>query len=310
MAIYWKPVAFAIPRWKDIEAPLRLGWQIAISRLTWAAYNQSDAIVVGRMLGEAVLGSYRIALNLAGAPAEKIGMLIMRVTGPLFAKVQNDTPAVRRYFKIFSEALAMSILPMMFGLVVVAPEAIRAILGAKWDSAIVPLQWLAVFIGARTLSALAQQVLTALRYTRYNMWISISSFVLMPTGFYFAARWGAGAVAATWVILAPATVLPPVVKLLRVIQLPLREYLDVLMPSMVGSAGMVAGLLPLRIWLLNTGARPMLSLVIMVAAGGALYAAVLMVFYRKRVIRYVHFLRGLRKGSEELVTDSAESNAS
>jgi O-antigen/teichoic acid export membrane protein len=310
MAIYWKPVAFAIPRWKDIEAPLRLGWQIAISRLTWAAYNQSDAIVVGRMLGEAVLGSYRIALNLAGAPAEKIGMLIMRVTGPLFAKVQNDTPAVRRYFKIFSEALAMSILPMMFGLVVVAPEAIRAILGAKWDSAIVPLQWLAVFIGARTLSALAQQVLTALRYTRYNMWISISSFVLMPTGFYFAARWGAGAVAATWVILAPATVLPPVVKLLRVIQLPLREYLDVLMPSMVGSAGMVAGLLPLRIWLLNTGARPMLSLVIMVAAGGALYAAVLMVFYRQRVIRYVHFLRGLRKGSEELVTDSAESNAS
>ena len=60
-----------------------------MSRLAWTAYNQSDSIIVGRMLGESALGSYRVALNLASAPAEKIGTLVMRVTGPMFAKVQE-----------------------------------------------------------------------------------------------------------------------------------------------------------------------------------------------------------------------------
>jgi teichuronic acid exporter len=302
MALCWKPVGFAIPRWKDVEAPLRLGWHVAIGGLAWAAYNQSDGIIVGRTLGESVLGSYRFALSLAGAPAEKVGTLIMRVTGPLFAKVQKDDQAVRRYFKIFSEALSMSILPLMFGLVVVAPEAVKVILGSKWDSAIAPLQWLAVFMGARVLSALAGQVLTSLRYTRYNMWISVISFIVMPAGFYFASRWGAGAVAATWVILAPVTVLPGIVKLLRVIRLPFREYLDVLMPALVGSAGMLAAVLATRLWLLSSEARPLVRLAVMVAVGGAGYAAVLLTCYRERVIRYLRFLRGLRKAGEELVT--------
>jgi teichuronic acid exporter len=299
----WKPVGFAIPRWKEIEAPLRLGWHVAVSRLAWTAYNQSDSIIVGRMLGESALGSYRVALNLASAPAEKIGTLVMRVTGPMFAKVQKDEEAVRRYFKIFSEVLSMSILPLMVGLVVVAPYAIKVLLTAKWDGAVVPLEWLAAFIGARTLSALGQQVLTSLRYTRYNMWVSVASFVIMPAGFYIATRWGAGAVAATWVVLAPVTILPVIVKLLRVIRLPFREYLNVLMPSLVGSAGMLAAVLAAKHWLLGSDAR--VSLAILVVIGGAVYAAILMTFYRERVIRYVRFLRGLRKGGPELVPTSS-----
>jgi teichuronic acid exporter len=302
MTLYWKPVGFAIPRWKEIEAPLRLGWHVAVSRLAWAAYNASDTVVVGRMLGDSVLGSYRIALNLASAPAEKIGTLIMRVTGPLFAKVQKNDEAVRRYFKIFSEALSMSILPLMFGLAVVAPEAVKVILGSKWEGAIAPLRWLALFFGARVLCALAQQVLTSLRYTRFIMWISVISFLVMPIGFYFASRQGAGAVAATWVILAPVTVFPGIVKLLRVIRLPFREYLDVLIPSLAGSAGMLAAVLATRLWLLSSDARPLVNLAIMVSIGGAVYVGVLLTCYRERVIRYIRFLRGLRKGSGGLVT--------
>jgi PST family polysaccharide transporter len=300
----WKPVGFSIPRWTDIAAPLRLGFHVAVTRLTWAAYNQSDAIVVGRTLGDAPLGSYRFALTLAAAPAEKIGLLIMRVTGPLFAKVQKDQDALRRYFKVFSEVLSMSILPLMFGLAAVAPDAVHVLLGPQWNGAIAPLRWLALFIGARTMSALAAQVLTSLRYTRYNMWVSVISFVVMPIGFFVASRWGAGAVAAAWVILSPVTVLPPTLKLLRVLGMPLREYLSVLMPSLIGSAVMLAAVLATRMGILGDDVRPVIRLAVEASVGGVSYAAILLIFYRDRVIRYGRFLMDLRKG-DAVLTPSA-----
>ncbi len=304
MTYCWKPVRFAIPRWRQIEAPMRLGWHVAVSRLAWAAYNQLDSVIVGRTLGQAVLGAYQVALNLASAPAEKIGMLVMRVTGPLFAKVQQDNELMKRYFKIFSEALALSILPLMIGLAVVAPEAVTVILGAGWDGAVAPLRWLAVFIGARTVNGLAQQALTSLRYTRFNMWVSLANFVVMPISFYIASRWGAGAIAATWVILAPLTILPPVMKLLRVIQLGYREYLGVLMPALMGSAVMLTGILVIRFWVLRSDARPIAALAVQVLCGGIIYVAFLLTFYRERVIRYARFLLSLRKGSPVLATSN------
>jgi PST family polysaccharide transporter len=166
----WKPVGFGRPQWKDLVAPLRLGWHVAISRLSLVAYTEADGLVVGRMLGQAAVGSYRLAINVASAPAEKISLLIMRVTGPLFAKIQNDKPLVRRYFLIASESLAMVILPLTFGLAMVAPDVVRVVLGPKWMAAIWPLRWLALFTGFRALYSLILQVLTSQRKTSFGNW--------------------------------------------------------------------------------------------------------------------------------------------
>ena len=118
---YWKPIPFAIPRWNDIRAPINLGRQAAIARLAWACYTQADGVVVGRVLGDSALGVYRMASTLASAPAEKISSLIMRATGPLFARVQSDTALVRRYFLNLAEILTMIELPLMLGLGLVWP---------------------------------------------------------------------------------------------------------------------------------------------------------------------------------------------
>ena len=118
----WHPVGFGWPRWRQIVEPARLGWHLTVSRVGWAAYAQADSIVVGKVLGAGSLGTYRIATDLASAPSEKLGMLIMRVTGPFFASVQSDTATVRRYFILFSESLALSVFPMMFGIAAISQE--------------------------------------------------------------------------------------------------------------------------------------------------------------------------------------------
>jgi PST family polysaccharide transporter len=271
--------------------------EVAASRVAWTAYSLADAVIVGRMLGPSALGTYRIAIDLASAPAEKIGMLIMRVTGPLFARVQHDLDLVRRYFLFISDALALTIFPLVFGLAAVAPEAVRVILGPKWAPSIVPLQWLAVFMTLRTLNTLVTQVLTSLRFTTFLMWISLFTFAVMPLSFFVAAHWGAGAVAAAWLVMSPLTILPPAVKLFRSIRCGLREYLAVLAPASAGSAAMLCAVLGLR-QVLPAGWPPLWTLTVEVAAGGAAYAGILLGFYRPLVLRYAQFLLRLRKGRD------------
>ncbi len=284
----WSPVPFALPKWGEISAPLRLAWHVTVGRLAWVMYSQADGIVVGRTMGNAVLGTYRLAISLAGAPAEKVSLLIMRVTGPLFANVQDDVTLVRRYLSIMTEFLALTVLPLTLGLAAVAPDAVAVILGPKWAEAVSPLRWLAVFAAIRTMSTLIGQVLTSLRFTRFTMWTSLISLLVMPASFYVASRWGPGAVAASWIIMSPVTAVPLLTKVLKATRIGYRAYLDLVLPALVGSAIMVAAVLGIQIYLPKNWPQAA-GLSLQVMAGAAIYCGVMWLLYRERMLRYVRF---------------------
>jgi len=295
VTLYWKKAAFAWPRWNQIRAPLRLGAHLTVTRAATWIYAVSDGVIVGRMLGGAANGIYQMAMSLANAPAEKIGMLVMRVTGPLFARVQNDEELVRRYFRIISESISLGVFPLLTGLALVAPDAMW-MLGKQWGGAVGPIRWLAVFMAVRTMSWLFGQVLISLRYARFNMMVSLAAFALMPAAFVVACRWGTSAVAASWLILSPVTVLPLAWKLLRVIRLRGRDYMSMLLPALSGCAVMAAAVLILRAWAGLPHLPAAIRLGAQVAVGGAVYAAFLWTFFRARIVRYISFLVGLRRG--------------
>ena len=297
---YWKPMPFAMPRWREIRRPIELGRQAAIGRLAWAFYTQSDGIIIGRVLGDSSLGVYRMAMNLASAPAEKVSTLIMRATGPLFAKVQNDPALVRRYLLILTEVLTMIELPLMVGLGMVAPEAVRVILEPKWAGLVSPLRWLVVFMTMRTLGTLIEQVLISQRATRFTMRLSLLNLLMMPVAFFFMAHWkGSSGVAASWVVLAPVTVFPLVLKVIQTVHARSLDFLNALLPAVSSCAVMVAVLFGLRMWLVNQSLPALASLITQVVAGTIVYGAVLIGFFGGRVQRYVRFLRDMRKGKKE-----------
>lgn len=290
LTMWWKPVPFHWPRRSDITGPLRFGWQIAVSRLAGMACTLSDVIVVGRLFGEAPVGLYRVASNIAAAPIDKVAQLILRVAGPLFARVQAEPEQVRRYFLILTETLALAIAPMTLGLALVAPEFVAVFIGKGWAGAEVPMAWLCAFMLFRTMVALISQVLVSLRYTGFNMWMSLLTVAVMPPAFVVAARWGIGAVAAAWIALAPVTVFPYIGKLLPNIGLRWRSYLAVYAPAALGCAAMTAGVWAAKQYLPSSW-PPAVRLGAEAALGAAIYSAVLLGPYRERVIRYVRFLR-------------------
>jgi O-antigen/teichoic acid export membrane protein len=278
-----------------------MGRHVAVSRLAAAAYGYADGIVIGRTLGEAVLGTYRMAMNLAAAPAEKISTLIMRTASPLFANAMDDLPLVRRYYLIITEILSLAVMPMMLGLTIVAPQAVILILGPKWVAATRPLQWLGLFMIVRVLGVLAEQVLVSQRLTRFTMRMSILSFVVMPTAFFFAARLaGPNGVAAAWITFSPLTVVPLLIILIRQIKLSYGDYAMSLIPAAAGSGVMCLALLALRGWIPAT-LSVSTNLLLQVATGGVVYISFLLLFFRSTVLRYVNFLWSLKKGKKPAV---------
>jgi PST family polysaccharide transporter len=295
---YWKQVPFRWPHWRDIRKPVEMGRQVAIGRIAATAYTAADGIVIGRTMGEAVLGIYQMAMNLASAPAEKISSLIMRTATPLFANVMDDLPLVRRYYLIIVELLSLTVLPLMLGLAILAPRAVLLILGPKWVAATRPLQWLGLFMIMRVLGVLAEQVLVSQRRTRITMRMSILSFVIMPIAFFLAARWkGPDGVAAAWITLSPVTIVPLLLILLRSIKLPAREYVAAIMPAVTGSAVMCLALFGMNSWLVTSWPLQF-RLAVQVSAGGAVYVGFILLFFRDKVLRYVKFLLSLRKSKE------------
>ena len=292
---YWKQVPFRWPHWQDIRKPVEMGRHVAVSRIAASAYSYADGIVIGRTLGGAVLGTYRMAMNLAGAPAEKISSLIMRTASPLFANVKDDLPLVRRYYLIIAELLSLSVMPLMLGLTIVAPQAVLLILGPKWVAATRPLQWLGLFMVVRVLGVLAEQVLVSQMLTRFTMRMSILSFVVMPVAFFLAAKWkGPDGVAAAWITFSPLTILPLLLILLRSIRLTFREYAAALTPAVAASAAMCLALFAINSRLPASLPVPA-HLAIQVLVGGAVYGGFMMCFFRGRLLRYVNFLGSLRK---------------
>ena len=232
-------------------------------------------------------------------PAEKTSLLLMRVTGPLFANVQDDAGLVRRYLSIMTEFLALTVFPLTLGLAAVAPDAVAVILGPKWAGAVAPLRWLAIFAGIRTLSTLIGQVLTSLRFTRFTMWTSVISLFVMPLSFYVASRWGPGAVAAAWILLSPVTAGPLLVKVLKATRISYRDYFDLILPALAGSAILVASVLGIRSHLPNW--PPAVNLSLEIIAGGAIYCGVMWLLYRERMLRYVRFALTLMRNSATAV---------
>lgn len=295
MVNLWKPVSFARVHWPQIRVAASMGRQVSIGRLAWSAYIQADAIVIGRVLGQSSLGVYRMAMNLAAAPAEKTSGLLMRATGPLFARVQSDLALMRRYYLILIEMLILSILPLMLGLGLVAQEAVAIILEPKWLAATVPVQWLCVYMTLRPLGTLAEQVLISKRQTRFTMNVSVLSFCVMPIAFYIAARfYGSEGVAAAWLLLTPVTLFPMMIRSLSAVQLSFRDFLDAAWPALAGVSAMIPAVYFFRLWMLGQGWATPIVLAAEVTAGGLVYGAVLFGFFRARLARYYRFAKDLR----------------
>lgn len=277
-----------------IAAPLQLGAHVLAASTLWYVFRSADLAVVGRVLGSAALGAYVVGFNLASVPVERLTGLVSRATPAIFAAVQHDQAALRRYLLGLTEGIALATMPVAIGLALVAHDFVVVVLGEKWLTAVPALQLLALASAVRSVTPLLPQILIATGQARRNTQASVALALVLPPLFLLGTRWGIVGVAWMWVAVYPVIVAAFMVRFaLAACATTVPQYLRALWPAASACLVMAAAVMATELmlppeWSLGT------QLTLKVIVGAIAYAATLFLAHRSRLAAFLRLLRLLR----------------
>ncbi|MBK6781291.1 MAG: lipopolysaccharide biosynthesis protein [Gemmatimonadetes bacterium] len=283
LAVYWKPHRLGWPaRWSEVSSAVTFGTHIMVARLAWYGYSNGDNAVVGKRLGQVLLGSYVHAWTLASLPVDRISALVSQVTPAIFSAVQDDRPKLRRYLLKITEGLALLTFPVAMGLASVADLFVVVVMGDRWWPAIAPLAILSFYGAFRSLTSTLPHALQAVgeagRAMRYNL---LGLAVLLPL-FLAGSRWGLAGVAGAWVIGYPLVTWPMLRAVQRVTDMRLSDLAEAIRPSMIAATAMMAMVAATRALLPARTGLPA-QFFTAVGVGALTYVLVLILGFRERL---------------------------
>jgi len=209
----WRPSRW--PRLRSVLGMLSFGGGVTGTYLLAYLSRNMDYMLIGRFLGAAALGFYTIAYRIMMLPLRRISSQLSQVAFPAFSAVQDDKPRVARGYCQMCRIVALATFPAMAGLLLVAPEAVRVVLGEKWLRAIFLIRVLAPVGALQSVAAASthifrsqgrawlhlvlESVITAVTLGAFAVGLlwdvegvavcyAASQFVLMPVKCHFAFR--------------------------------------------------------------------------------------------------------------------------
>lgn len=266
------------------------GGAMILSQFLWFVQTQADVAIGGRALVPHDLGLYTTSLFLAQIVTSKFIPPLNDVAFSAYARIQNDRAAVAYGFLKAARIVMLIAAPFCLGLAATAEPMILTVLGAKWAGA-VPL----VRIVALAMPALAMQILfspaaTALGQPGVQVKVSACGAVIMPVAFLIGILTQGGAIglASAWAVGAPLLMLATAMLAMPVIGVNARGLIRAVAPGL--GAGIVMALVVAMLDRAFDLGAPALRLGMLVAVGGAVYAALVLLFARATVVDAVRMV--------------------
>jgi PST family polysaccharide transporter len=174
----------------------------------------SDSVIVGHVLGTAMLGFYLLAWNISSWAPGLVGAAVRYVSVPAFSRLAENESETGS--ETFSHSV-QRVLPLMFAfvvpiaasLMVLSPALIGTLYGPHWLPAGEALRFLAVVMMARLLTALVFDIQTGLGNTKMTVWLNLAWLAaLLPALWIGAHRDGIRGVAMGHAFVAVTVAMP------------------------------------------------------------------------------------------------------
>ncbi|MCB9730114.1 MAG: lipopolysaccharide biosynthesis protein [Deltaproteobacteria bacterium] len=201
----WWPRLRAFP--DAVRGMVRFGLYATGSRLLYNLYTNADYLVVGRIFGADAVGIYTIAYRVVADPINAVASIINQVAYPAFARLQDDTARMRRYYFTIVRANLAFIGPLVLVICVFIDDGFVLVGYDQWLPAVPLVRILGVFGLVRAVSALTGQLLNAVGKARLNFVYSGLNALILPAGFVVGSAFGLEGVAWVWGICYPVLVL-------------------------------------------------------------------------------------------------------
>jgi PST family polysaccharide transporter len=126
------------------------GW-ITLVAVFAALNNKLDAMIFGRIVGEAGAGQLYVGEQLAELPTRDLATPLARAIYPGLSALQDEPGAMRTAYLQGIEVLGAVALPAAIGFAVVAEHAVPVLLGHRWDGAVPVIQVIGPVLGLQCL---------------------------------------------------------------------------------------------------------------------------------------------------------------
>ncbi len=258
-------------------------------------YSEGDDAFVGWFLSATALGFYQYAYRLADMPASEVSGVISKITFPAYSRLQGDLGELRSALVQTTRLTAFMAFPLSFGIALVAPSFVPAILGEEWNPMIVAMQILAMYGLLHAITRNFGAVWKALGRPDYIvktglLRIACIAILIWPA----TARWGFEGTALVVVGVYVFPMLPVDVYLAaRLVEgRSTQLYMEYLYPLVAASVMFVS----LRYAALVTDLPPLVEFVLLVPAGAVIYFAVAFLLERRFDWGIEHNIRTIRDG--------------
>jgi O-antigen/teichoic acid export membrane protein len=241
-------------------------------RILYYLQVNGDRFLIGRFLGTTALGTYAVAYNTMLVPASKIGGPLQRVFSPAFSRIQDEPERIAATWARVGRIIAVVAVPMLGGLVVVAPDFVPVILGKQWTEAVPVIQVLAWVGIIQAIQALNYDVLMARDRTRTMFLFSLVLTACHLVAFSVGLEWGVVGVAVSYAI--STTLVEPFQTVLaaRCLGVSAMVFFRALAGVFLAGFVMCAIVFAVRVSLVDAGVPQGLRLLICVAVGAIAYA--------------------------------------
>jgi O-antigen/teichoic acid export membrane protein len=213
---------------------LSFGAGQTVAQVAGILATYGDNFVVGNSLGSAALGYYTRAYELIKFPSTVFASVVGSVLFPALSRLQDDRARLAASFRRLTFVNALVLLPTSALLVVLAPEAIRLLVGEGWEAAILAVTMLfrtSQKLGAIVAQAAGEVNAVARAYVVY--------MILVIGGAMLAIRWDIIGVATSTAIAIAVVGAQCSVLAMRTSGLPLAALLAAHLPGLL-LAGVVA----------------------------------------------------------------------
>jgi lipopolysaccharide exporter len=259
--------------WRALFAFSR--WLLINNFLTFVNSRSTD-LIIGRATGPTSLGLYNIGYELATLPSSELSAPINRAVLPGYALLSQNLQEMRTAYLHIIGAIALVTIPAAVGLAAVAEPAIFVLVGPKWLDAVPVVEALALYGGLLAVDSNSYSAYMALGKPYLSTLSSATRAVILVPGLIIAVpMWGIEG--AAWAMVAVAILLTPMnfAFLMRLMQLRIRDLVDVLWRPLVSAAIMYAVVYSLRVRI-ESGTpwrEALVGLLMAVGLGGIVYIA-------------------------------------
>jgi teichuronic acid exporter len=274
---------FVRPRFESagLLRHMSFGGTVTMSRLVWQVVYQSDLFVASRVLAPTAIGLYSISLHVATLPMQRIMSVINQVAFPAAARLQAEPERLRMRLLEATRVLALFSIATLWGMSCVSAEFVRAVMGPKWEPAVVPLQLICLVVPLRMLTALYATAMLAVGLAIVDLRNALTNVLVLPVCFYLGARQGVNGLAGAWLVAIPIVFGFNFPRIARAMHVSLLDILKVAWSSVVAGGVMYAAVFALRASM--PVLSPWIALILHVLVGGLVYVLTVIALDRKTI---------------------------